>query len=468
VGGPSNIYEKVHYVGAFAQDKWRLNSHLTLSLGLRYDLEITPIPETDDPLVETYPVDKNNVAPRLGLTYDLGGGRSVLRGGYGRFFDKSHLETIGGLFTATPFTTSFVATFPVSGPDLGPRNGLRPTDPYLVNGPTINTALLEQQYGAGQLLRNTGATWDNPNRRNPYTDQFTAGYERQLGANLSASADYVHSNSRDLLMLLNLNPQQRSNPNVNASTLVRIGSPALSTATAALQAKYAGFGPFTAAVNQFVNTGKLDYNALLLQVRKRFSRNYSAQMSYTLADTRGNTSGNNAPVSNFQVGQDLHLELNEGPSDFDVRHNFTFSGTALVPRTYGLNVSWVARALSGSPFSLTNGAVDPDLNGIQAEPLTAAEYTGNGNNAYTVKGYRSERNGARGPGFFNLDMRIGYRLPLSSTRRIEIAADLFNLTNRTNFAIPTANQTSPQFLLLTAYSTSYAPRKLQVGARVQF
>jgi hypothetical protein len=468
VGGPSNIYEKVHYFGAFVQDKWRVNAHLTLSLGVRYDLETTPIPETDDPLVDKYPVDRNNIAPRLGVTYDLGGGRSVLRGGYGRFFDKNHLETIGGLFTATPFTTSFVATFPVSGPDLNPRNGQRPTDPFLANGPVINTALLQQQYGTGQLLRNTGATWDNPNRRNPYTDQFTAGYERQLGADLSASADYVHSNSRDLLMLLNLNPQQRSNPNVNASTLARIGSPALSTATAALQAKYAGFGPFTAAVTQFVNTGRLDYNALLLQVRKRFSRNYSTQVSYTLADTRGNTSGNGAPVSNFQVGQDMHLELNEGPSDFDVRHNFTFSGTALVPHTYGLNVSWVARALSGSPFSLINGAVDPDLNGIQAEPLAAAEYTGNGKNAYTVKGYRSERNGARGPGFVNLDMRIGYRLPLSSTRRIEIAADLFNLTNRTNFLTPTGNQTSPQFLLLTGYSTSYAPRKLQVGARVQF
>jgi hypothetical protein len=467
VGGPSNIYEKVHYVGAFAQDKWRFNSRLTLSLGVRYDLEIIPIPETDDPLVDTYPVDRNNVAPRLGLTYDLDGGRSVLRGGYGRFFDKSHLESIGGLFTATPFTSSFVATFPVSGPDLGPRNGRVPADPFLVNGPTIDSALLEP-FGGGQLLRNTGATWDNPDRRTPYTDQVTVGYERQLGANLSASADYVRSNSRDLLMLLNLNPQVRSNPNVNASTLARIGSQPLSDATAVLQARYNGFVPFTAAVNQFVNTGRLDYNALLLQVKKRFSRNYSTQVSYTLADTRGNTSGNNAPASNFQIGQDMRLDLNEGPSDFDVRHNFTFSGTALVPRTHGLNVSWVARALSGVPFSLTNGAVDPDLNGIQAEPLAPGDYTGNGTNAYAVKDYRSERNGARGPGFFNLDMRFGYRLPLSSSRRVEIAADVFNLTNRTNFANPTGNQTSPQFLLLTAYSTSYAPRKLQVGARFQF
>jgi hypothetical protein len=164
----------------------------------------------------------------------------------------------------------------------------------------------------------------------------------------------------------------------------------------------------------------------------------------------------------------MHLDLNQGSTDFDVPHNFTFSGTALVPHTYGLNLSWVARALSGNPFSLVNGNVDPDLNGIQAEPLAAGDYSGNGANAYSMKGYKSERNGARGPGFFELDMRFGYRIPLTGRRRLEVAADLFNLTNRTNFANPTGNQASPQFLLLTAYNTSYTPRKVQIGARIEF
>lgn len=469
VGGQSAVYEKVHYFAGFVQDKWRFTPHLTLSLGLRYDLEVAPIPETDDPLVDSYPVDRNNVAPRLGVTYDMGGGKSMIRGGYGRFFDKNHLELIGGLWTATPFTNSFVATFPVAGPDLGPRNGRLPTDPFLVNGPTINTALLNQMFPGGQLLRNTGATWDNEDRRNPYTDQLTVGYERELRANMAVSADYVHSRSRDMLMVLNLNPQQRSNSNVNASTLTRIGSPTLTAAMAELQAKYGpSFGPFTANVNQFLNVGRVDYDALLLQFKKRFSNNYSAQVSYTLGDSRGNTSGNGAPASNFQVGQDLHLNLNEGPTDFDYRHNFTVSGTALVPHTHGLNLSWVARALSGTPFSLTNGAVDPDLNGIQAEPLAAGTYSGTGNDPYTVDGYTSRRNGARGPGFFDMDMRFGYRFGLPQNRRLEIAFDVFNLTNRTNFANPTGNQTSAQFLLLTAYNTSYTPRKVQLGARIEF
>src|SRR5207342_2709948 len=113
-------------------------------------------------------------------------------------------------------------------------------------------------------------------------------------------------------------------------------------------------------------------------LNKRFSRNYSARVSYTYSNSRGNTSGNGVAASGFQVLDDLHLVLNEGPSAFDTRHNLVVSGQALVPHTGGLNASWVARALSGSPFSLTNANVDPDRNGTQAEPLPAGSYSGNG------------------------------------------------------------------------------------------
>jgi hypothetical protein len=161
--------------------------------------------------------------------------------------------------------------------------------------------------------------------------------------------------------------------------------------------------------------------------------------------------------------------LNEGPTSFDTRHNFVVSGQALVPRTGGLNFSWVVRALSGSPFSLTNNLTDPDRNGTFAEPLPAGDYTGVGAEPYTVKGYKSQRNGAYGPGFFNADVRLGYRLGLPGDRRIELIADVFNVTNHVNFANPPGNQGAPAaFLVLNAYSTSYSPRKLQLGVRYQF
>jgi hypothetical protein len=471
VGGTTQTYEKIHYLAGFAQDKWRFNNRLTLSLGARYDLEAFPIPETDDPLVSKAPQDRNNIAPRLGVTYDTGDGKAVVRGGYGRFFERQHLELIGGLWTATPYRASSTFTFPVSGPDLGPRNGQFPTDPFLVNGPVINPAQVAALAASGSVLQATGATWDNPDRQAPHTDQFTIGYERQIATDMSVSADYVYNRQRDMLMAINLNPNQRSNANVNASTLTRIGSPTLTTAFAALQAAHPTIVPFSGAVNELVNTGEVNDNALMLQLKKRYSHNFSAQVSYAYGHSRGNTSGNGAPASNFQVGQEMHLELNEGPTDFDVKHNLTVSGTALVPHTYGLNVSWVARALSGSPFSLTNSSVDPDLNGIQAEPLAAGNYTAaaGSSDTFTLKDYKAERDGARGPGFFELDMRVGYRFPLSKNRRVEIAADVFNLTNHVNYANPGGNQnTASTFLVLTGYSTSYTPRKLQLGARIQF
>jgi hypothetical protein len=465
VGGPSRFYQKATYFSAFAQDKWRLTPRLTLSLGLRYDLEVIPLAETDNPLIDGYPVDKNNFQPRIGATYDLGGGKSVVRAGFGRFYEKTHFELIGGLYTGTPFTSSFVVNFPTAAVDPGPRAGRLPTDPFLVNGPVINRALLEQQFPAGRLLRNTGASWDNADRVVPYSDEITLGYERQLAEGLAVSADYVRATSRDLLMSLDLNPGLRATT-AATSPLVRQGGATLSQAYESLRATYPGFANFTTAVTLPVNVGELDYDALLLGVNKRFGQNYEARVSYTYSKTRGNTTGNGVAASGFQVLDDLNLDLNEGPSNFDLRHNFVVSGRAVIPKTGGLNVSWVARALSGTPFTLINNTVDPDRNGTFAESLPAGTYTGNGANAYTVENVAG-RNGAYGPGFVNVDARVSYAFRFG-TRRVEVVGDVFNLANRTNFANPTNNQASPQFLLQTAYSTSYAPRKLQLGARFVF
>jgi hypothetical protein len=164
---------------------------------------------------------------------------------------------------------------------------------------------------------------------------------------------------------------------------------------------------------------------------------------------------------------DLHLELNEGPSSQDQPHNLVLSGTALVPRTGGLSVSWIARALSGTPFTLTNGDLDPDRNGSQSEPLAAGTYSVTGDDAYTVENFESKRNGARGPGFFKFDVRLGYHVNLMG-RRLEVFGEVFNVTDRVNFANPSGNQANANFLRLTTYSTSTTPRTVQLGARFAF
>jgi hypothetical protein len=254
---------------------------------------------------------------------------------------------------------------------------------------------------------------------------------------------------------------------VASSPNVRQGSDLLRAATTELQATYPGFVPFTTGVSIPVNVGRTDYDAVLVGLEKRFSNNYSARVSYTYAHSTGNTTGSGVPGSGFQVLDDLHLERNEGVTAQDVPHNLVVSGTARVPRTGGLTVSWIARALSGTPFSLTNGNLDPDLNGSSSEPLAAGTYEGSGADASTVEDYKSERNGARGPGFFKLDMRVGYSINLTG-RRLEVFGEVFNLTNRVNFANPAGNQANANFLLLTGYSTSTTPRTAQFGARFVF
>jgi TonB dependent receptor len=477
VPGTAASVNKATYFSPFVQDKWKLNDRLTLSLGLRYDLEIIPIREVDNPRFagETdYPVDKNNLQPRVGFSYATADQRSVIRGGAGRFVDKTHFELIADIHTNTVFATSFIRQFPQNNFDPGPRQGRLPTDPFLVNGPTITDAMRAQLaalFPPGSLLRNPGASWDNPDRVVPYADQASIGYERQLGANLSASADYVHAFGRDLLIARQLNPMLQATTAVTAPN-VRQGSAALTASTAALQAQFPGFVPFSGAVTVPENVGRTDYDALMLQIEKRYSRNYSARVAYTLAYSRGNTSGGattpngGVPISGFQVLDDLGLDRNEGPTSFDQRHNFVLSGTARVPHTGGLSVAVVTRALSGSPFTLVNSNVDPDRNGVIAEPLPAGNYSATGEDAYTVDN-ENRRNGAYGPGFFKIDVRLGYQIGMFG-RRLDLFGEVFNLTDRVNFTNPNGNEAAADFLRLTGLSTNTTPRTFQVGARFQF
>jgi FlaG/FlaF family flagellin (archaellin) len=456
VPGALHNYTIAHFVAGFAQDKWKLSNRLTLSMGLRYDLEIMPVREVDNPNFSDpsqYPVDKNNVAPRIGFSWDpTGAGRMVLRGGYGLFYDKTHFELIGGIFTAGVFADSFTVTYPASNADPGPRSGQFPTDPFLVNGPTVNRDLLNQLYPAGSRQKNRGTVvWDNPNRRVPYSHEFTIGVQRQLTSNLAVTADYVRGMSRDLLMTKDLNPGLRDTTAVT-STLRRINP------------------DFVQAVNFPTNVGRTGFDALELQVEKRLSHGYTTRVSYTLSYARGNTTGAGNPASGFQVLDNMHLELNEGPTNFDRRHNFVVSGSLLVPKTHGMTVSWVARALSGLPFTLTDGNVDLDRNGTVAEPLAAGSYEGTATGIYKAQQvqFESKRNGGRGPGFFQVDARFGWRLRLAERRSLDLFADVFNVTNRANFANPTGNKADPNFLLLTALRAGASPRTAQLAVRLGF
>lgn len=461
VPSPDTTGMQSKVMGLFLQDKWKLSSRLSVNLGLRYDLEILPIRGPVQALFEDnhdYPIDKNNVAPRTGFVYDVAGdGRQIVRGGWGVFYDRTHLTLVDEYNRQGVFSDSFLALFPAGDVDPGPSAGQRPTDAMLANGPVLDRDLLNRLVPQGTSARNTGVVWiDTPDRSIPYARTASIGYERQLGATMSVGADYIHTSGRDQFIWNNLNPGLRVNT-TRTGAIVRTDLRGL--------AQRLELTPFSNDVRVRENMGKTEYDAVNIQLEKRFSNFWSARVSYTLSDARGNTSGF-TDGNNFQVLDQLNLDLNEGPTDFDRRHNFVLSWRTMVPRTGGLQVSGVFRALSGLPFTIHDTRVDADRNAVGFDPLPPGSYSGNGPNALTVES-QGGRNGAYGPGFAQVDMRIGYRVRLMQ-RTMDLFAEIFNVTDRANFLNPEGDRRLASFLVPNSLRGGGFPRQLQLGARLAF
>jgi hypothetical protein len=143
------------------------------------------------------------------------------------------------------------------------------------------------------------------------------------------------------------------------------------------------------------------------------------------------------------------------------------NGRFEVPKLTGLNISGVLRAMTGLPFTIHNTDFDVDRNGILFDPLPAGSYSGTGEGALTVEN-EGGRNGATGPGYLQVDLRASYRVRLSTERTLDLFAEMFNLSNEPNFANPTGDLRSPEFLNPTALLGGGVPRQWQLGVRWGF
>jgi hypothetical protein len=467
----SNVWE------IYAQDKWQVKKGLTLSLGVRYDLEVMPIKEEGNPLFtdpNRYPVDKNNLAPRLGLVWNPDGqGKSVVRAGYGLFYDRTLLGTVDDFLFATKYSNSFTASFPQNAPDPGPSRGEFPTDPTL-NTPTVSQltpavrAYINSQYPAGTVRRNTGTViWDDPERTQPYFHQISAGYEREVLPGFSVSADYVRMMGRDMF----LNPDLNIGSRINTT---RTGQIQYRDPFGILNPSLAPGEPAYLSVVRLITTkyGYTDYDALNLSVEKRYGNLWSLRGAYSLGYSRG-VAAAQAGIggeARLQVGTNLNLDAYEAPADVDRRHSAAISGRMEIPKTRGVTVSGMLRILSGTPFTIQDTNIDADQNGVLFDPLPAGTYSGTAAGSLQNVENNGGRNGARGPGFMQLDMRIGYRARLGSRRTLDVFGEAFNVTNHVNFTNPSGDRrNTADFLRLAGLvATSGLPRQAQLGVRLGF
>jgi len=472
----SNVFvvEQRHSAQMFyVQDDWKVNSKLSLDLGLRYDF-MTPALEASNNQTNFIPggsgslvfaqdgsladrglvtPDRNNFAPRLGVVYKLDD-RTILRGGTGVFynlFDRVGSEdqlalNLPGLVNKTITQTSGSPVFLLGqGFPAG-----------FLNAPNLDPA-------ARQL---TAVRLRAVDQNDPSTMivQSSIGMQRELPGAMILSADFVYSRGSNLATLINLNQ-----PLPNAAGNNALGA-----------LPYPNFG----FIEWRADNGKSDYKGVDLGLEKRFARGYAFGLSYTLGKSQDNaseqltTQGSNAFPQNARDFESWY-----GPSDYDVRHRFTANfvwnlplGDSIAGRDW--TVSGIYTKRSGRPFTVnqannnvgTNMTGLPNVTGDPAAPgpetvdqwFNISQFT-----AVSSGVFGNElRNRLTGPGFQDFDLTIQRQLRFSHTG-VTLRWDIFNVFNTVNLGLPNRDAGTPS-TLGSISSLSGDPRIMQLAIRFTF
>jgi hypothetical protein len=379
----------------FAQDNFKVRHDLTLNLGLRYERQ-------------TLTDDDDNWSPRVGFAYNvLGDSRTVLRGSYGIYYSEIPANTAAGFningptgiftYTVSPgglgFPTSFAAipAFP-SGAVLPAR------DITIAPG---RRDFYSQFFDISKLTRYQDRLL------NPYTQLTTFGVERELGAKWILSADYVHQRTIKINRQIDLNAP---------SLFVRTSTTsARTTAAADLTRPIRPVPNGFRAINSIINEGWANYDALQVNLNKRFGNNFSVLASYTYSHTINNIEADAPGGGPNDVNQLGAFE--KGDSLLDQRHRAVISGWYALP--FHFTVGGVASLASGVPYNITVGQ---DLNGDRSN--TDRPF---------INGSVFGRNAGRGSAIYNVSAFVEREFVFSERLRASVRAESFNLFNHSNY-----------------------------------
>jgi hypothetical protein len=432
----------------FGQDQWKVRNNLTLNYGLRYDFEQIPGPIAPNPAVpqtQHMPQDATDFGPRVGLAWDIrSNGKTVIRAGWGLYYGRTPNGTIFNALTQTGLTDPTLNQISLS---------LTPTSPGAPAYPKVLLALPPGASGSVTTFRL------DSNFKRPRIQEANAGIERQLMPNLVVSAGFIYTKGDRLPVSFDQNlpaPQFTRVYSFPDGSTVSVPFSAGITKTASGQTVNINASrpiPTLGAINVVTSIGETWYKALFVEVKRRFSKGFQFNVSYTLASAEnlsgsgaadGSGTGPESPFGGSSVQNQFALNSNRGPSPTDQRHRMVVSGIWNLPLTTsdnqmvkglvnGWSLSGIFTAESGRPFAAEVSV--PSL------PFTfqGAQYNGFG--GLLGQGSGGDRNIAPniprdsnyGDANYRIDLRVSRVFRLTERFSVQVLGEGFNIFNRSNF-----------------------------------
>jgi Carboxypeptidase regulatory-like domain/TonB dependent receptor len=429
--GDSRANIPVKQYGLYVQDDWRASDRVTVNLGLRYDL-VTGL-QFDQSQNPNYLLaqqlgaagrfadvvgyenfgtsvkdDRNNLQPRLGLVWDVGGNaKDLLRAGWGIYTDFGYTNS-NALFPAADASGSRFGTVFTATNTSGLRN---PDGSFFRVGQPLTNLAAQNEAGGLPLF----GQWVDPRLEQPETYQTSIGWSHELTTNTVVTADYVHIAGR------NLNIRPRLNILVNG---VRRFSDI-------------AFSPNSSATRAAISRGKSEYDGLVLGLRRRLSRGVDFTGSYTLSRGRS-TIGTAGDELDSRYVLDATNPFDDprmfGPNRrTDARHRVTLSATLQLPMNFRVAPIFIYR--SALPVYLGEGVDlnrDGELNDLPARAVAFDGFDANGVAQFKDIGACETINCGRGAAFSQMNLRVSRTFHLFGRANVEAIGEVFNLFNAIN------------------------------------
>ena len=514
-GNALSDYLRQTVIGLYVQDSWRVASHLTVNMGVRWEPDmpasdkqcrgnqfnladyIAGVHSTEYPAAPAgllFGKDSGNgngcafankhllaSSPRLGLVYDpTGAGKQTIRAAFGLMHDSTELFYPERWTTNPPYASQITVNNPaVTEPFSNPWQGY--VSPQGVAGDPFPGAAIFPSLGAYVSVP--------PNVHDTYMMQWNLSYQKQLAKDWLATATYIGNRTNHILGANDIN-----------SPVYMAGATASNEqARRPLTLLNATQGAYYSTIIQTDDGVSSSYNGLLLKAEHRFSNHVSLLVNYTWShcistyDFGGELAGND-----YQNPNNRNAE--KADCNFDRRHVFNLSMVAvsgglgsgfLKGATRDWQVAPLVSLYTGQPLTVTTGS-DVSLTGEGADrpnavsgvPLdvgaglnnwfntaafaggcTTAAYVGNPSCVPLGQFGSAARDILHGPGTIQWDMSLTRRFVINERYKMEFRSDFFNIMNHANWGNPATGLTSSTFGQITSFGS---PRLIQVNMKLFF